>query len=324
MKKLVSLIIPAIFIVGCANKEFEPKNPISKRLPYKSYKELYDYTKNSETFKSSRFAFGFGKEVFYDEQGHKLGKFEKINKDLAAYGNKLLLIKEKKVIKLPQLVFRATRNKDLIAIVFENNSYGLYSLKKNKLVFYQKDDIAVSAKYLAADPLFYHDLVLFPLISGKVAVVDANTKTFIRNLDISDDSIIDNVIFLKIVNNNLFMATPKKLVLFNPNFLIDYKADIKHIIDDGTYLYIFEVDGSVIKMNTNLKIVKKIKLPFADFFAPSICNGNIYTITSNGYLIKITPNLKVTVFDTGEFDTDKPLRIKGCKIYNSDKVFFIE
>ena len=320
MKKLIGFIL-MIFIVGCANKEFEPKHPISKSLPYKSFKELYDYTKNTETFKTSKW---FGKTVFYDAEGHKLGKFEKINNDLAANGDKLLLIKEKKVIKLPQLVFRATKKGNKIAILFENNAFGIYSLKKNKLVFYQQDDNVVSARYLSADPLFYQDLILFPLISGKVAVVDAKTNQFIRNLDISDGSIIDNIIFLKIVNNNLFMATPKKLVLFNPNFLIDYKADIKHIIDDGKYLYIFEVDGTIVKMDTNLKILKKKKLDFADYIAPSICKGNIYTITTNGYLLKITPDLKITVYDTGEFDTDKPIRIKGCKVYNDDKVFFIE
>jgi len=324
MKKIIYIILPAIFIIGCANKEFEPKHPISKELPYKTYKELYDYTKNSETFKSSSFGFGFGKEIFYDEKNHKLGKFEKINKDLAARGDKLLLVNEKKIIKLPQLVFSATKKGDKIAIVFENDAFGIYSLKKNKLIFYQKDDNVVSVKYLSAAPIFYQDLILFPLLDGKIAIVDGKTYTFIRNLDISDNSIIDNIIFLKIVNNNLFMATPKKLVLFNPNFLIDYKADIKHIIDDGKYLYIFNVDGSIVKMNTNLKVIKKIKLPFADYFAPSICRGNLYTITSNGYLLKITPALKVTVYETGEFETDEPLRIKGCKIYNDKKVFIIE
>ena len=321
MKKSVSILICAIFIIGCANKEFEPKNPISKKLPYKSYKELFDYTKNSETFKTSKM---FGKSEYFDEKGNKLGNFEKINNDLAVNGDKLLLIKEKKVIKLPQLIFRATKRDDKIAIVFENNAFGIYSLKENKLIFYQKDDDVVSSRYLSADPLFYQDLILFPLISGKIAIVDAKTNQFIRNLDISDGSIIDNIIFLKIVNNNLFMATPKKLVLFNPNFLIDYKADIKHIIDDGEYLYIFNVDGNIIKMDTNLKILKQKKLPFADFIAPSICNGNIYTITTNGYLLKITPSLDITVYKTGEFETDKPIRIKGCKIYNDNKVFFIE
>ncbi len=325
MKNTIYLFIAVLFIAGCANKEFEPKNPVSKELPYKTYKTLYDYTKTSETFREKKFRIlGRDKFIYYDENGKKLGEFEKINNDIAKNANKLLLINENKIIKLPELVFTATKNDDKIALVFENNAFGVFSLKKNRLVFYQKDDDEVSTRYLSAQPLFYQDLILFPLLSGKIAIVDAKTNTFIRNLDISDDFIIDNIIFLKIVNNSLFMATPKKLVLFNPNFLIDYKADIKHIIDDGKNIYIFKTDGTIVKLDTNLKILKKVKLPFADFFAPGICKGNIYTVTSNGYLLKITPNLKITVYDTGEFETDEPLRIKGCKIYNDNKVFFIE
>jgi len=315
MKKLINLII-VILITGCATKEFEPKHYISKKLSYKNYKELYDYTKPSETF--------INNGIFYDEKGHKLGKFKKINKDIAVNQNKLLLINEKKVINLPYFIYIANKNKNLIAIIFENNSYGIYDLNSNKLVFYKKDDDVISVKYLGERPIFYNNLILFPLLNGKIAVVDAKTMEFIRNIDISDDFVIDNVIYINIVKDNLFMATPKKLVLFNPNFLIDYKDSIKHIIDYNGYIYLFNNNGRVIKFNSKLKKLNEKEFPFASFFAPSVCKGNIYTITHSGYLIKLTPDLNYEVYKTNQFDTDKPLKIKGCRIYNQDKVFFIE
>jgi glutamate synthase domain-containing protein 3 len=120
------------------------------------------------------------------------------------------------------------------------------------------------------------------------------------------------------------MATPNKIVLFDPNYLIDFKGNIKHIIGYGKYLYVFMVDGKIIKFDSNLKKIKQTTLPFADFFAPGICKGNIYTVTHNKYLVKITKDLNVTVYKGNDFDTSDPLRIKGCKIYNSDKVYFIE
>jgi len=317
-------LIPVFLFLGCANKEFEPKNPISKELPYKHYKTLYNYTKTTETFKTSKFDFGFGKIVFYDAKGHKLGKFEKISKNLATFDNKLLIIDKNKIIKMPYMIYSATQNKNEIALVFENNAYGLYSLKQNKMLFFQKGGDAIAAKYLGASPVFYQGLVLYPLLDGNIAVVDDKTDNFIRNIDISNESIIDNIIFLKIVNNNLFMATPRKIVLFNPDFLIDYKDEIKHIISYKGNLYIFNVEGKIIKLNSNLKKLKEKNLPFADFFAPGICKGNIYTITTNGYLLKISPELNITVYKTNQFDTSEPLRIDGCKIYNQNKVFFIE
>ncbi len=321
--RYIYLVIPLIFILGCSTKQFEPKVYFNKTLKYQNSKELYGYTRKNETFRISK-GFISTKNIYYDESGNKLGKFKKINKDLAGNFNEILLIKEKRVIKFPFRVYSATKSGDKIAVVFENNGYCLFSLKKNKIIFYQKDDDAISSKYLSASPLFYKDLILYPLLNGKIAIVDSKTSSFIRNIDISDDSVVDNIIYLKIVKDSLFMATPKKLVLFNPNFLISYKGGIKHIIDDGKNLFVFNVDGTIIKFNTNLKKIKQIELPFADYLAPGICRGNIYTVTSNGYLLKISPDLKVKVYKTGQFDTGIPLRIKGCKIYNGKKVFFIE
>ena len=326
------LFLIPFLILGCANKEFSYKNAKEINLKSKSNKEFIDYTKKAETFRTLRLKYvkktSFiddgvrGEWVYYDEK-HKLGKFKKISKDLAVNGDKLLLVNEKKVIKLPFLVFLAKRDKNLIAIVFEDNSYGIYDLNKNKLVFFRKDSDVIASKYLSAFPIFYKDLILFPLLNGKIAVVDRNSN-FIRNIDISDDSIMDNIIYMDIVGDNLFIATPNKLVLFNPNFLIDYKESIKHIIDDGKNLYIFSVDGKVIKINSNLKKLKSVDFPFASFFKPTFCKGNIYTLTYSGYLIKLSKDLNYTVYKVNNLNPAFPLKLKGCKIYNEDKVFFIE
>jgi len=332
MKKIVYFIL-SFFILGCSTKMYEPKHSIEKKLTTKPHKELYDYTKKAETFRELELKYvkkSFldngvrGVYVYYDEAGNKLEKFKKISKDLAVNGDKLLLVKEKKVIKMPFLIYFAVKKENIIALIFEDNSYGIYSLREKKIIFINKDEPVIASKNLSANIMFYKDLILFPLLNGKIAVVEAKKYQFIRDIDISDNYIIDNVIYMKIVNDNLFMATPKKLVLFNPNFLIDYKTDIKHIIDDGKYLYLFSVDGKIIKFDSNLKKLKEIELPFADFFAPTICNGDIYTITYGGYLLKINKDLNVTVYKTGQFNTKVPLRLKGCKIYNENKVFFIE
>ena len=148
-----------------------------------------------------------------------------------------------------------------MAVVFENGKYGLYDLENKKMKFMFDGDSVLSVRYLHAEPLFYKDLILYPKLSGSVAVVELNSGKYIRSLDISQNQFNDNVIFLKIVNNQLFMATPSKLVLFNPSFLIDYKADIKHIIDYNGFIYIFTADGNIIKLDGNLKEIKKIKLP---------------------------------------------------------------
>jgi len=318
------LIIVFLFFAGCSTKVFEPKKVISKSLKVKRLdKTLSAYTKNTLTFKKNAL---FSKVVFYDEKGNKLGEFKKINKDLAVNGQKLLVISTKKTYKLPFLIFSATKKGNLVAIVFENGKYALFDTNTQKMKFIYDSDSVLSVKYLHADPLFYKDLILYPLLTGTIAVVDAKNGKFIRYLNISQHQFNDNVIFLKIVNNQLFMATPSKLILFNPNFLIDYKADIKHVITYNNFIYIFTNDGKIIKLDSNLKEIKKINLPYASFFAPSVCKGNIYTVEKQGYLIKITPNLNITIYEGNNFDTSASgeLKLKGCKIYNNSKVFIIE
>ncbi|QCT94303.1 hypothetical protein FE773_03635 [Caminibacter mediatlanticus TB-2] len=333
MKKLNLILLGSLVFIGCSSKNFEPKTFINKKLPQKERNSyLQDYTKNTLTFKelklkyttTSFFDDGIrGEWVYFDEEGNKLEKFVKVNKDLAKRGDKLLLIKEKKVVKMPYLIASATKKNNLIALVFENNSIGIYDLNKDKIVFYKQYPNVLAAKYLKSSPLFYDNLILFPLLNSKVAIYDLANNKFLRDIDLADDNIINNIIFMKIVDNSLFISTPSRLILFNPNFLVNYNADIKHIIDYNGYLYLFLINGKIVKLDTKLKKIKEIKLPFADFFAPSVCNGNIYTI-ANKYLIKITPDLNVTVYGGNDFDLDSPLNIKNCKIYNSNKVYFIE
>jgi hypothetical protein len=331
------IILLAFFITGCGVKVYEPKKTETKKLHTKTdYKTLKEYTKNGLTFADLTLKYTKQKdafnddtkieEVYYDAKGHKLGKFIKINDDLAARANELYVISLKKSFKLPFLIFSATKKGNLVAVVFENGKYGLFDLQKGKMKYIYEADGVLSVKYLHAEPLFYKDLILYPLLTGNVAVVETEDGKYIRSLNISQNQFNDNVIFLKIVNNQLFMATPSKLVLFNPSFLISYKADIKHIIDYDGFIYIFTVDGKIVKLDDNLKVVKQIKLPYASFFAPSICKGNIWTVEKGGYLLKITPDLNVTVYTGNDFDIgyDSQLKLQGCKIYNDDKVFMIE
>jgi len=331
------ILLTLLFFSGCGIKVFEPENTKNKPLRQTiQYKELNEYTKNTLTFRELKLKYvkktdflddGIrGEYVYFDKNNNYLGKFKKINKDLAARGKELFVISSKEKFTLPYTIYSASKKGSQVAVVFENGKYGVFDLGTSQMKFVFDGDSVLSVRYTHASPLFYKDLLLFPLLSGNVAVVDAVNGKFIRVLNISQNQFNDNVIFLKIVNNQLFMATPSKLVLFNPSFLIDYEADIKHIIDYDGYIYIFTADGNIIKLDSGLKEIKKVKLPYASFYAPSVCKGNIWTVEREGYLLKISPDLNVTVYSGNNFNTktDAELKIDGCKIYNDNKVFMIE
>ena len=330
------LFLVALFIFsGCGTKVFEPKEVENKKLnDITINKNLEEYTAKNLTFSTLKLKYTKKQnflddgirvfKIYYDKNNKKLGKFIKINDDLAVNGNKLFVISINKVYTLPYLIFSATKNKNLVALVFENGKYGIFDLNEKRLKALYDSDESLSVRYLHSSPIFYKDLVLFPLLNGSVAVVDLNKFSYIRTLNISNEPFNDNVIYLKIVDNKLFMATPSKIILFNPNFLIDYKAEIKHIIDFDNFIYLFTIDGEIIKLSLDLKEIKKVKLPYASFFTPSLCNKNIWSVEKKGYLLKITPNLKITAYKGNKFHTFSMLKIDKCKIYNENKIFLIE
>ncbi|NPA12104.1 MAG: hypothetical protein GXO62_07665 [Epsilonproteobacteria bacterium] len=326
-----SLLIILLLFLGCASKDrFIPKDVKNQPLKTKSGKILEDYTNDSLTFKALRLKYvkpsviddGVrGQWVYYDINGTKLGKFEKIDASLAKDGSKLMILPQKKIISLPEIVYTAKKRGDIVAIVFNNNAVGVYDLKKDKLILYKAFAPSIGVRYESGEILFYKGLILFPLLNANVAVVENNR--YLKNINIGEGEFNDNIIFMKIVNNSLFIATPQRLILFDPNYLINYDADIKHIISDDKYIYLFLVTGEVVKLDSNLKVIKKTTLEFADFSAPSFCRGDIYTI-SGDYLIKLNKDLNTTVYEGNKFDYGYPLKIKGCKIYNANKVYLIE
>ena len=199
------LILLVIFFTGCSVKVYEPKKTEHKKLPVNNeYKSLSEYTKNTLTFSTLKLKYvkksdilddGIRVEkVYFDKKGNELGKFIKINKDLAVSGKKLYVISQKKVYELPFLIFSATRKDNLVAVVFENGKYGVYDLNNKKMKFIFEGDGVLSVRYLHAQPLFYKDLILYPLLTGNVAVVELNNGKYIRSLNISQNQFNDNVI----------------------------------------------------------------------------------------------------------------------------------
>jgi len=321
-------LIFVLLFLGCSNKDiFIPKDTKPFLSKPKTTKTLADYTKEALTFKDLELVYvkkrsfidtGIkGEWRYFDENGTNLGEFERFDKEILINANKIKL--NGRSINFKHLIYSAKRKNNLLAVVFENNAIGLYDLDIDKLVFYKEFKEALGVKYLAQAPIFYDNVIFYPLLDGRVAIV--KDKKFINNIVVSDGVVNNNIIFLKIIDDTLYIATPNRLIIFNPNYFINYDAQIKHIIYKKPYFYLFLVGGEIIKLDKNLKEIAKKRLDFASFYYPSICKGNIYTI-ARGYLIKITPQMDITVYrglNIGEIT-----RIKGCKIYTDNKVYKIE
>jgi hypothetical protein len=323
---LLGLTGGVLLWTGCSTREkFHPEKVEVKTLPSKSSPFLYDYTKNRETFRKGGLFF---KNEYLNDLGEKLGDFKMVGARLAGRGNLLKDLDTNRTYTLPAPVVTASKGGGMIAFLLTNNGYGLLNPETGKIEFFQVGEESFSGTYLEPPPLFYHNLVVFPLLSGDIIFYDLNLQKVVNRFTIAtgDQPFNRNIIYLSILNDYLYAATPSKIFVFAPHYYLDYKDDIKHIIDDGTYIYLFTVDGRIIKFGEGLKKLKSVKLKFAEFYAPTICNGKIYTIEKGGgYLIEIDPQtLSYRVWDGTPFNTSDPLRLRGCKIYNGKTIYFLK
>jgi len=321
---IIAGLIGGLFFSGCTKEQFEPNEVHSLDLPESSTPFFYDYTQKGETFQKGWLFF---EKSYTDSVGRKLKRFKYLGDNLATAGNKLKDLTTGKLYQLPGRILTATRHGDLVAFVAENNSYGILNLKTGKLPFYSADDEQFGGAYLVASPLFYEDIVAFPLLNGIVVFYSPTKNRVVNRFVVTTDTspFNNNIIYLNVIDDQLYTATPNKIVVFGANYYFQYSDDIKHVIDDGNNIYLFTTDGRIIKFNQGLKRERSVKLKFAELYAPTLCRGYIYTIEKNGgYLIQIDPkSLSYKVFDGPAFDTSDPLRLRECKIYNDRRIFKI-
>ncbi len=135
-----------------------------------------------------------------------------------------------------------------------------------------------------------NELVIFPTLDGKLLVVDTNEKKVVRDVVVSSEKNFNNVIFFNIIGNKLVAATPTKVVSINPTFANFLDADVVDIIFIKDGIYIFTKDGRIILTDTDLKVLKEKKFPFARFVGV-IYGKFIYAIEKEGYLIATDVNL---------------------------------
>ncbi|MEO1942031.1 MAG: hypothetical protein ABGW77_03970 [Campylobacterales bacterium] len=311
---------------GCSNQpHFQPELVYPRHLKSWSSPFLYDYTYQTKTFRAGTLFF---KPLFYNRKGEELGEFRMVGPGLAGKGNRLKVLETGKVYTLPAPVLRATRHRELVAFLLTNNGYGVLNLSTGEITFYQTGEQQFAGNYLGTAPLFYQQLIFFPLLSGDVVAYDLKSGRVLNRFVVSTSNspFLNSILYLAVIDDSLYAATPTRIILFAPHYFYDQTLPIKHILQYNKNLYIFTREGEILKFKPGLIREKSQKLKFAQLIAPTICNQKIYTVERyTGYLIEIDPeSLEYLVFDGPKLDLRDPIRLEGCKIYNGPRVYSLE
>ncbi|BCZ19662.1 hypothetical protein NHP190012_13040 [Helicobacter sp. NHP19-012] len=215
-----------------------------------------------------------------------------------------------------------------LAVVMADNSANIYDIKTKKLIFNEKGSSSPAINSLVAAPVFLDTVVVFPMLDGRLLVVDVVPKEprVVRNIVLNSEKFFNNVIYLKVDEENMFAATGKRLVSVISGQEFSFDADIVDVLYKHHRLYVLTLDGRILEMDQTLNDqgMGVVKLPFAMLNTIVVTDKKLYTLEKRGYLIEV---------DLEHFDDYRVYPLKNVSknmsghldkmtFYTDDKIYY--
>ncbi|HFU76230.1 MAG TPA: hypothetical protein ENK66_08300 [Arcobacter sp.] len=229
-------------------------------------------------------------------------------------------------INLKRTAVAATKENNLIALVFSDNSIAIYDTNKDNFIFKEYAQHSFFNDIRIASPIILKNIILFPTLDGKVLIVDKNTNQIIRTINIDPNSQVNNVILLTAIGDTLIAATQNKIISVKDGAVKSLEFFIQnYYVSDKGIIYITKHDGTVASFDANLNELHSKKFKFAKFLTLNLDKQeNIYALELGGYLIKINPDFsKTTVYRFPLEDDEKMFAMKN-KIYFENKILYLD
>lgn len=194
-----------------------------------------------------------------------------------------------------EVVSAESKKHKLIAYVSEKNEIKVFSLEQNKTIFSAPFQPENTFDARLPKPVFDKDSIMFFTLDGSVIIYLISENKIVRSFSLKSKDYSNNVIAYKLAKDYLLVANSNEVFIIQENFQDKLEANIRGLIfddKDENIFYLLTKDGEIRKYNTNFKLLKKVKFPFAHFVAFGETHGEIYLLESQGYLIKMDLNLE--------------------------------
>jgi hypothetical protein len=329
MKSLFLLIFALFLFQGCSSKQYyNPKESsifgVDKTIiTTPSY--IASLNANGATTKDNRIINNFGISEFKLLEG-----FEYINntdKGILSANKKgdIFISDTNTTINFRTNVIAATLQDNLLAVVFSDNSYGVYDINENKFKMKEYLEASFINDTRIAMPVILNKIILFPTLDGKIVIVEKESFRISRTLLIDSQNDIKNIILLKAIGDTLITASGNKIVSLNKGKYTTKEVIIQNYSIDDEYIYLALLDGTVAKLDFDLNIVASKKFKFAKFHAIALDKEkNIFLIESQGYIMKLTNDFKEEKVYNLPFYDDEKVYVAGDKIYFENKLLKLD
>ncbi|MFT2774262.1 plasminogen-binding protein pgbA C-terminal domain-containing protein [Helicobacter pylori] len=220
------------------------------------------------------------------------------------------------IIPLETFALSASVKGNLLAVVLADNSANLYDITSQKLLFSEKGSPSTTINSLMAMPIFMDTVVVFPMLDGRLLVVDYvhGTPTPIRNIVISSDKFFNNITYLIVDGNNMIASTGKRILSVVSGQEFNYDGDIVDLLYDKGTLYVLTLDGQILQMDKSLRELNSVKLPFASLNTIVLNHNKLYSLEKRGYVIEVDLN------DFNSYNIYKTPTIGSFKFFSSNRL----
>jgi hypothetical protein len=316
--------IVGILISGCDNgKSFEAKKVFklnAKALSYKS--TIIAQNRYGATLQNGHFIDKNGISSIVLPKGFKY--INTTSQKILCTNTQNLRIIDKKTLKYKDInttlpVISASLHNNLIAYIRNDNAFGLYSLKSNQKLteVLAGNSFAINTK--AASPMFVDNLAVMPMLDGKLVIIDLSNIENTNAVYLSSKNVFNNVIYLSRIGDILVASTSTKLITLGTGGEFEYLADIADISINKRYIYTFEKDGTISKLDTKLHKINSISFEYARYSAVSAFDNKVVALDKTGALIVLSSDLKKhRIYNIGE--VEKPVYIYKNKLYKDGKI----
>jgi len=323
---LLSFIVVALLFSGCSSKKyFEPAQTFSVSDASSSYgSNIVDLSRDGGTLSNGQYVGKTGVSSI------KLGEDYRFLSEsntyvLATNPEGVLKVIDKKsgeairAIALHVPIISASIKNGVIAYVLNSNTFGIYQMSDNRKIIENRSERTFAIDTRAANPMFIENLVVMPMLDGKLIILNVEDVENAKVVYVSSEPAFNNVIYLSRVGNTMIAATSKRLITLGSGGKLEYKANISEVAVDGSKIYLFEKEGKVTALDTNLNVTATSKFKFAHYAVATAFNGRVYALDQQGSLIVMDSSLtKSKIYDLGE--VGEPAFITGTKLYKDGRV----
>jgi len=324
IQSFFTLIITAILFSGCSGKQyFEPAQTFSAKT--QSYGEkVIDLSRDGATLMSGKYIGKSG--VSHIKLGNGYRFLSENNKYILASNTEGILNiinkstqESERAVSLHVPVVSATIKNGVVAYILNNNTFGIYQVADNRKIVESRSERTYAIDTRAASPMFIDNLVVMPMLDGKLIIVDSHNSDNAKVVYLSSNKVFNNVVYLSRMGNIMVAATPKKVITLGGGGKQEYRANISEVTISNRNVFVFTKEGEVVKLNSALQPIASKKFKYAHFSAATAVGDKVYGLDQQGSLIVLSSDLnKFKIYDLGS--VDNPAFITGSKLYKDGKI----